>query len=50
MVASLNTEGVLLDMKKMDKILELNEDNLYVRVQPGIINLRLNKELERKGF
>lgn len=42
--------GVLLDMKKMDKILEINEDDLYVRVQPGIVNLRLNRELEKKGF
>lgn len=42
--------GVLLDMKKMDNILEINEDNLYVRVQPGIVNLRLNTELEREGF
>jgi glycolate oxidase len=42
--------GILLDMKKTDKIVELNEENLYVRVQPGITNLRLLRELEKKGY
>jgi len=42
--------GILLDMKKMDKILEVNKDNLYVVVQPGITNLRLIKELEKHGL
>ncbi|MEM4474643.1 MAG: FAD-binding oxidoreductase [Candidatus Bathyarchaeia archaeon] len=42
--------GILMDMKKMDKIIELNEEDLYVRVQPGITNLRLLNELERKGY
>lgn len=42
--------GILMDMRKMDKVVELNEENLYVKVQPGITNLRLLRELEKKGY
>lgn len=42
--------GISLDVRKMDKILEVNEENLYVVVQPGITNLRLNEELADLGY
>lgn len=42
--------GISLDMRKMDKILEVNEENLYVVVQPGITNLRLSDELADLGY
>lgn len=42
--------GISLDMRKMDKILEVNEENLYVVVQPGITNLRLSEELAELGY
>ncbi|BBD73873.1 FAD-binding oxidoreductase [Sulfodiicoccus acidiphilus] len=41
---------ILLDLSKMDKILEINDVDWYVRVQPGVNLARLNEELERKGF
>lgn len=42
--------GIVLDMKKMDKILELDEDNMLVVVQPGIVNWRLDQELHKRGY
>jgi len=42
--------GISLDMRKMDKILEVNEESLYVVVQPGITNLRLCEELAELGY
>ena len=42
--------GISLDMRKMDRILEVNEENLYVVVQPGITNLRLSEELSHWGY
>jgi len=42
--------GISLDMRKMDKILEVNEESLYVVVQPGITNLRLTEELAELGY
>lgn len=42
--------GISLDMRKMDHILEVNEDDLYVVVQPGIANLALNEQLASNGY
>lgn len=42
--------GIVLDMKKMDKILEVNEEDMYVVVQPGVVNESLIRELGRKGY
>ena len=47
--ASLPVEGgILMDVHKMNKILEINKDNLYARVEPGVIcndlNIALGKE------
>ncbi|MCL7396325.1 MAG: FAD-binding protein [Thaumarchaeota archaeon] len=42
--------GILLSLVKMNKIIEVYEEDMQVRVQPGIIYDRLNKELERYGL
>ncbi|MEW6201782.1 MAG: FAD-binding oxidoreductase [bacterium] len=42
--------GVILDIKKMDKIVEINDKSLTVRVQTGIIGQHLEHELNHKGY
>lgn len=42
--------GVCLDMKKMNKVLEINTDDWFVRVQPGISYNQLNIILSEYGF
>jgi len=39
--------GIVLDITKMDKILEVFENDLQVRVQPGIIGDELNEKLKK---
>lgn len=47
----LSCEGcILLDMKYMNRILEINDVEWYVRVQPGVILGELNGELRKRGF
>ncbi|MGC8544184.1 MAG: FAD-binding oxidoreductase, partial [Vulcanisaeta sp.] len=41
---------ILIDMRRMNKILEINTVDWYVRVQPGAILDDLNKELNKYGF
>lgn len=41
---------VLIDMRGMNKILEVNTVDWYVRVQPGVVLDDLNRELNRHGF
>ena len=41
---------ILIDMKFMDKIVEINDTEWYVRVQPGLILSKLNEELKKIGF
>lgn len=42
--------SVVLSMEKMNRILELEKGNLTVLVEPGIINGRLQREVEDHGF
>ncbi len=42
--------GILLAMYRLDRILELREADLQVRVQPGIVYDNLNKQLSRYGL
>ncbi len=42
--------GIVLDLTKMNKILEIDLDNLCVRVESGVIQNQLNEELEPHGF
>ncbi|HUU39543.1 MAG TPA: FAD-binding and (Fe-S)-binding domain-containing protein, partial [Desulfatiglandales bacterium] len=49
--ASLPVEGgILLDVHRMNKILEINKENFYARVEPGVICMNLNKALAKKNF
>jgi len=41
---------ILVDLSKMNKILEINEVDWYVRVQPGVNLGELEKEVEKRGF
>lgn len=42
--------GIVLDLSGMNKILEIDIDNLQVLVEPGVIHGDLNRALERYGF
>jgi alkyldihydroxyacetonephosphate synthase len=44
------TGGIVVDMKRMDKVLELNEKSLTVRVQPGILQVHLEEYLNQRGY
>jgi glycolate oxidase len=43
-------DAVVLSMERMNRILELEKGNLTVLVEPGIINGRLQREVEAQGF
>jgi glycolate oxidase subunit GlcD len=42
--------GIVIDMTGMNRLVELDADNLQVVVEPGIIHKSLNKELAKQGF
>ncbi len=42
--------GILLDMCSMNRILEVDSDNLMVVTEPGVVCDRLNDELANHGF
>ncbi|MHA1229975.1 MAG: FAD-binding oxidoreductase [Candidatus Helarchaeota archaeon] len=42
--------GIIIDMKKFDKIIELNEQNLTVTVEAGINGMNLERFLNSKGY
>ena len=42
--------GIVLDMRNMDKILEINTKSLYAIVEPGVTHATLNAELAKEGF
>lgn len=42
--------GIVLDMKAMNRILEINLEDVYVRVQPGVVDDDLNKALKPYGM
>ncbi|MHA1110709.1 MAG: FAD-binding oxidoreductase [Promethearchaeota archaeon] len=42
--------GIMVDMKRMTKIIEVNKQNLTVTVQSGANGKWLERELEKKGF
>ncbi len=42
--------GILLDLSGMDRILELDLDDLQVQIEPGVIPERLNWALKEHGF
>jgi FAD/FMN-containing dehydrogenase len=42
--------GVILDMSRMNKVLEIDADNRRVRFEPGVTWEKLTNELAKKGF
>ena len=42
--------GIVLDMSGMNRIIEIDVDNLQVVVEPGVVLDRLNEALEPHGF
>lgn len=42
--------GILLDVHRMNNILEINKDDFFARVEPGVICMDLNKELAKQGL
>jgi glycolate oxidase subunit GlcD len=42
--------GLVMDMTRMDRIMEVSRGDFYCRVQPGVVLDRLNKELENDGL
>ena len=42
--------GITIDFSLMDKIIEVRENDLLVKVQPGVTRTQLNKELKKYGL
>jgi alkyldihydroxyacetonephosphate synthase len=42
--------GIIIDMKKFNKILEINDENLTVTAQTGINGMNLERYLNEKGY
>ena len=42
--------GIILDVSRLNRILEVNRDEQWARVQPGIVLAELNKQLSRQGL
>src|SRR2546427_3167970 len=42
--------GIILDVSRLNRILELNREEGWARVQPGIVLAELNKQLARDGL
>jgi len=42
--------GIVVDIKRMNRILEIDEENMCVTVEAGINNQTLNMELRRLGY
>lgn len=42
--------GIVLDMSSMDRIVDIDIDNLQVTVEPGVVHEKLNQALSPYGF
>src|SRR4029453_10865881 len=42
--------GIILDVSRLHRILEINREERWARVQPGIVLAELNKQLARHGL
>ena len=42
--------GISLDIKQMNKILEINKDEMFIRIEPGVTFQRLSDDLEKEGL
>ncbi len=43
-------KGIILDVSRLNRILELNREEKWARVQPGIVFAELNKQLASSGL
>ncbi|MCL2538979.1 MAG: FAD-binding oxidoreductase [Oscillospiraceae bacterium] len=48
--AAVASGGLLLDLSGMNRVLELDEDNLCIRVEPGIMLMELTEYVESRGL
>ncbi len=44
------TEGIILDLSRLNRILKVDTVNYYVHVEAGVVLEQLNKELAKYGF
>lgn len=42
--------GIILDVSRMNRVLELNRDERWARVQPGLVLAEFNRQLGREGL
>ena len=42
--------GILLNLSKMNRIIDIDEDNWFVVIEPGVTFFQLQNELEKKGL
>ncbi|HEY7532327.1 MAG TPA: FAD-binding and (Fe-S)-binding domain-containing protein [Nitrospiraceae bacterium] len=42
--------GIILDVSRLNRLLELNREERWARVQPGMVLAELNKQLSRDGL
>ncbi len=42
--------GIVVDLTRMDKVLDIDEDNRRVRIEAGVTWKKLTEELAKKGF
>lgn len=42
--------GISLDVKPMNQILEINKEEMFIRVEPGVTFDRIESELKKKGL
>ena len=43
-------QGVVLPLTRLNKIIDIDKDNLIVKVEPGVVTGRLHKEVEKEGL
>lgn len=46
----LGGKGIIVDLKRMNQILDLNEESLTITARPGIIGEILERKLNQKGY
>ena len=42
--------GIVIDIKKLDRVIELNESSMYIKVQTGIMQIDLERYLNHRGY
>lgn len=47
---STGQSGIIIDLKRLNKIIEIRPDDMLLRAQPGVIGMILEKELERQSL